>query len=298
MSTISGGLGGYVKGTTSNKLPVNDAYYIFVGQYGGLSDASHKDLTNGAKKFNGGGGNYWTGTSYNSGCGGCGGGASDVRIVQAPNTGQDWSNSASLNSRILVAGGGGGAASWYNTCVGGAGGGLIGYEGAFSGSNGSHSYDSRMTASTGGTQTDGGIGWKWDGSMLNTAAGSFGIGGTSPNVSSKGWRSGGGGGWYGGGSGGPTNGEGCVGSAAGGSSYIAGHPGCKGSDGNKGSKLTINGKDYSFTDRKMIDGNNLLWDGDQTEGSGSETIPVKPSGSSDNNGYCRITLEPSALQPL
>lgn len=116
---IGNGSGGYVSGLVS--LTKEAELYIYVGKQG--NDYNSFSST---YMFNGGGnanrqGNY---------CGSCGGGATDIRIVNG-----NWENATSLNSRIMVAGGGGGG-GWYGGGGGlgsqGSGGGGSGYIGGVS----------------------------------------------------------------------------------------------------------------------------------------------------------------------
>ncbi|MDE5638909.1 MAG: hypothetical protein K2I47_03830, partial [Odoribacter sp.] len=113
----TGGYGGYASG----KLLLNSsvAFYIHVGQLGGISTAT---------TYNGGGGG---GTSNRGwGNGGQGGGATDIRMVNSA-----WNNVTGLRSRIMVAGGGGGGVQYngnghYSAAAnGGAGGGISGGRG-------------------------------------------------------------------------------------------------------------------------------------------------------------------------
>lgn len=176
-----GGNGGKVL-STMNVTP-GQVLYIYVGGVGGQSNTG----------YNGGGGwpllQYWYGSFY--GFGGCGGGATDIRIG-----GQD------LTNRVLVAGGGGGGGSYQ--CPGGAGGGLVG--GAGGGPyNGA-----------GGTQAAGGAGGC--GSVSCGQNGASGTGGYNAFWTSTTYSGSGGGGWYGGGGGG-INFDQNTGGGGGGSSY-------------------------------------------------------------------------------
>ena len=135
-----GGLGGYSKGYIY--LSKNQQLYVYAGCQGGNRNGGYDGKGGG---FNGGGdvglGNGASGFSDGWG----GGGGSDIRTV-----GGQWNNSASLNSRIIVAGGGGG--------VGGAGsnhGGAGGVGGGASGGNGelSSSPNTGDKGGIGGNQT-------------------------------------------------------------------------------------------------------------------------------------------------
>lgn len=158
--------------------------YVYAGGQGTTSIGSNVIMGGG---WNGGG--HGMNNSTGAYCGG-GGGGSDVRTVFDA----DPMNTASLNSRVIVAGGGGGATNNTN-CFGGNGGGTAGLSGG---------YCCGGTQATGGTQTTGG--------NLN---GAFGRGGNA-QAGLVPWIGGGGGGWYGGG----TSTEHSAG--GGGSSYIGG----------------------------------------------------------------------------
>lgn len=175
------GLGGYTTGVL--KISDNRELYIYVGGKGQYA----RICTGG---WNGGG----SANNVNSGSG-SGGGASDVRLVSG-----EWNDTASLYSRIMVAGAGGGGGRY--SAKGGNGGGLSGQDGA---------------GATGGTQISGG-----------TSNGKFGIGADGPTTNyGKGC---GGGGYYGGG----TNaaGNSYYHSGGGGSSFISGMEGCDAIDTN------------------------------------------------------------------
>ena len=107
---VSGGLGGYTKGTIS--LKKGQKLYIYVGEKG--TDASVG--IDSKSSYNGGGLGTWDHSDDESA--GAGGGATDIRLVNG-----DWNNFDSLKSRIMVAGAGGGA-SWQTN--GGYAGGLEG----------------------------------------------------------------------------------------------------------------------------------------------------------------------------
>lgn len=167
-NTSTGGRGGYSVGTlTVTGQNVN--LYVYVG------GAGSKSATASGGGFNGG-----TGTNN---YGGCGGGASDVRL------GTD-----SLYSRLIVAGGGGGAG--HASTIGGAGGGSAGLDGG-AGST---------LPGRGGGQVAGGT------AASSSLYGKFGLGGA--NNSNGG---GAGGGWYGGGHG---NGSGTDSGGGGGSGWV------------------------------------------------------------------------------
>ncbi|EAY18308.1 PE-PGRS protein, putative [Trichomonas vaginalis G3] len=188
---------------TSGLLPIYSprTLYIYLGQKGEWA---------GQATFNGGGkGTVNVTNPENHVSGGSGGGASDLRLTNGP-----WKNFESLKSRIEVAAGGAGT-SFYNDIPidGGAGGVLEGYNGTIR-----YCYQPyKITNSSGGTQTSGGLG-----SNSSGINGGFGYGG---DCGSGHHGSGGGGGYYGGGSGGFVS---CrVTSGSGGSSYISGFDGCR-----------------------------------------------------------------------
>jgi Bacterial Ig domain/Glycine rich protein len=180
----SGGLGAQVSGDLT--VTPGQTLYVNVGgaptNVAGICGGS---LTCGGG-FNGGG------SSRN---GGGGGGASDVRTVATPSSGDQ---SASLNSRLIVAGGGGGRGATFPQCPfnpsssGGAGG--------DAGSNGDDSDPcGTLAGGTGGKAGSlsaggaGGSGTFGDGQSGSLGRGGNGGGGTG---------GGGGGGYYGGGGGG------------------------------------------------------------------------------------------------
>lgn len=278
--TIAGGLGAYVKG---NIVMPKSTLYVYVGEQGG-DNVKNANLT-----FNGGGGCYWfkDGTHENDYRKGRGGGSTDIRYTK--HTGTDgWSGSTSLNTRIIVAGGGGGASNWttansLNSLKGGAAGGLKGYAGVTYDAGANVTY----TNAQGGTQSAGGAGW-YTATESNSNPGGFGYGGTGTNTYSNGggFVAGGGSGWYGGGSGGVR--PSVVGSAAGGSSFISGHPGCS----------SISGYTFTSDTTTMIDGQGKSWTtSSQTTGGTVAQMP-NPSGGyyasgvgRSGNGYAKITSQ-------
>ena len=210
--------------------------------------------------------------------GGGGGGSTDIRISNT--TGLSiWNETASLISRIMVAGGGGGGvfySSDYKGC-GGSGGGLIG----------NNSCSGAGQSGTGGTQISGGYRTGYPTQNL----GSFGYG-TTPTTHTNG-AGGGGSGWYGGGAG--YN----IGGGGGGSSYISGHAGCIGID-SSGNPLTdtystladsISYTGYKFTNTQMIDGNGYPWTTVKSSSSSGMPSPISSSTQTgqSGNGYARIT---------
>jgi hypothetical protein len=150
-----GGNGGYSTGVVT--LNAGEKLYVYVGGSGRTGGTSGG--------CNGGGSR----SSYYGG-----GGATDIRLSNGA-----WNLSASLYSRIIVAGGGG--SDGATNRAGGFGGGLTGE----SRSNG------LGTGGGGATQSAGGSGG-------NSNSGTFGIGGTGL-YRSNGYGGAGGGGWYGGG---------------------------------------------------------------------------------------------------
>ena len=166
----TGGKGAYVKGEI--ELNKGTQLYFFVGEYPEYQSGSCY-TSNPNSSFNG----------LNIGSCAGGGGATDVRLVKTEN----WYDSSSLASRIIVAGAGGGAA--YGTGSGGAGGELNGVAGTGTGSN------QNYYAGAGGSQ------------LQNV----FGKGSSATTISGSGY--------YGGFAG-------YGGNAGGGSSYISGFLGC------------------------------------------------------------------------
>ena len=161
----SGGFGGEVTGEFTSRP---GKVFVTVGREGGFGNAA-------VGGFNGGGA---SGSGYF--LEGSGGGASDIRLTQDPET------------RIVVAGGGGGRGSGPNS-KGGAGGGLIGGSGSANGEFGG----------TGGTQSEGGFGANAAFSTSVGTAGELFFGGQGGSTSAEGWGGGGGGGggYFGGGGG-------------------------------------------------------------------------------------------------
>ena len=181
-SSPSGGYGGQVQAT----IPASSGEVLNINVGGaGESENFSTDLTGG---FNGGGNAIYSGSPYVYG-NGAGGGASDIRF-----------GGTALSNRIIVAGGGGGAGATgcYGTPLyGGAGGGLTGGNGQPDG----RCYPAEQSGS-GGTQSAGGAGGRWDVSFGDAQDGSLGNGGNSndENLEPDG-GGGGGGGYYGGGGG-------------------------------------------------------------------------------------------------
>ena len=283
--SVAGAKGGYVSGTIS--LSLGATLYAYVGN----KPSAANSYNTAAYYYTSNGTNYYqTGVVLFNGGGAatirsiestCGGGATDIRTIKH-SASDGWGGSASLNSRVMVAGAGGGgqahSTSDRNATAGGPGGGLIGYNGTASTSLPDPT--GRGTYPTGGTQTSGGVRDKhpqWTGHD-----GGFGFGGQGEYSH---YGGGGGSGYYGGGGGGSGQ---YISAGAGGSSFISGHPGC----------ATITG--YTFTSTKMIDGKGLLWTtAGQTTGGSAERMPTTSGGLEPLNtghagdGYARITYLPN-----
>ena len=236
----TGGKGAYTSGKI--ELTKNEIFYIYVGQNSPFISGNCYTWNDNAA-FN------------SSNVGGCatGGGATDMRIKR----GEDWSNTVSLASRIIVAAGGGGAI--YGNGNGGAGGGLKGQDGT--GTN--TSYNGAVVGK-GGTQTQ-------------YLFGKFLYGGTTY----------GGSGYY-------TGSSGQAGNAGGGSSFISGYKGCiaitaeddttpicveENDPEDQDISCSYHYSGYKFTDGVMIAGNESMTDPNGTTVTGHS-----------GNGYARITL--------
>ena len=268
-----GGKGGYVSGSIDYE--VNTSLYIYVGAEGAQNGSG--------MSFNGGGYGRWR-EGDNSGSGG---GATDARLIQ--HTGSDgWSGNASLHSRIIVAGGGGGGVYWTaygnDISTGANAGGTQGSDGVIVAAK-NFSPSNTPSVARGGSQTGGGAGGT-GGMYAGGLSGGLGYGG-STNTDYRNASGGGGGGYYGGGSGG--EGGYCMGTGAGGSSFISGMAGCNGWDNQqnahagsgKPTKILIGGsyKTFTFGSCVMIDGSHSM---SKPDGSGNET-------GHSGNGYARIT---------
>lgn len=268
------GRGSYAAGDI--ELSANDVLYVYIGQQGPTS-------TSGA--WNGGG------IHGNHSRQGCGGGGTDVRLVNTSAT-NVWKEFASLKSRIIVAAGGGGCddgSTWSNSTPHGGG---------VEGINIPWSHVNCIMYNT--TQTQGGYIIYNNSDTFNR--GRFGCG----NQSSSGYRAGGGGGYYGGG-------ESDWGSM-GGTCYISGHRGCIAVTESATESYASSGASqiayrtdadaidrsthYSgkkFTNTKMIDGAGYPWT--STQGTSYEQMPSSSSINAKyaegvghiGNGYCRIT---------
>ena len=252
-----GGLGGYTYGEIN--LMEGDKLYVFVGGKG----ANAVKKGDAAGGWNGGG----NGTSDHSDdeSAGAGGGATDIRLVptSSPNI---WNETASLVSRIMVAGGGGGSAYGAR---GGHAGGLTGGKAYYAGS---------------ATQTSGNA---------------FGVGGNGIYTNTNVEVGGGGGGYYGAYA--KSSGTKDVYKAAGGggSSYISGYEGSVAiissesitprydsqnaicADGTTDVTCSYHYSGVKFDNPVMISGNNLMPNYTNTD---------RVTGNS-NNGYAKITLQ-------
>jgi hypothetical protein len=196
---ITGGLGGYTKGTLT--VSPGDQLAVYVGGQGQdrLGDHPYATCEEVPGGWNGGG---FTRTRGN---GTPGGGASDVRTV-----GGAWDGASSLASRLIVAGGGGGGG--WTFAQGGAGGGSTAVDGVAAGADGTQS-NRAGTGGQGGSSV-GGAGGTLGGTCItpDLRAGRLGIGGAASGSSAGGGA--GGGGYYGGGGGGFGD------AGGGGSSYL------------------------------------------------------------------------------
>ena len=193
----SGGMGGYTSGVI--KLVKTTQLYIYIGGKGIINNDPQSSSEGG---YNGGEsgapGRYYSNKQRLNG--GSGGGATDVRTEPGA-----WSNSLSLNSRILVAGGGGGSCG-NDWSKGGSGGGLEGGS-----SNLTTTNLCQGTSSLGGSQNNGELGKGQDAYVA-----------TNNTICMYEGNGGGGGGYTGG-----FSKQGDLNTAGGGgSSFIAGYNGC------------------------------------------------------------------------
>lgn len=233
--------GGYVKGTAA--LTSGQTLYVYVG--------SNIHCGSLCSTFNGGYNNVSTGTP--------GLGATDIRLTSGA-----WDDTASLRSRVMIAGGAGRPGGLVAAAKVGHGGGLNGYDGD----------------GTGGTQSSGG-----------TPDGAFGVGGSA---------AGGGGGYYGGGGGTWANGGGGGGSsyisghtgavAITSASNQAPKAGCATGTTNNACSIHYSGR--TFTNTLMIDGAGYRW----TNTKGALQAMPNPAGGNYasgrghfGSGYARIT---------
>ncbi len=185
-----GGKGSYTRGEI--ELFADDELFLFVGEGGKRKNNIYTITT---ESFNGGGSYICKDIRYT------GGGATDIRVKGPTSSENEWSDTVSLQSRIMVAAGGGAAgqsSSDNNPTIAGGPGGTL----TSKGGNGS-------SKGNGASQTTGyGLGVGESYGAISTACGA--------NNGSAG-----GGGYYGGyASKSPGS------SGAGGSSYISGFTGC------------------------------------------------------------------------
>ena len=238
------GRGAYVSGVI--KLRFRKTFYVYVGQEGSYDEAS----------FNGIPGKP---TGY------LGGGATDFRLK----SGENWNDTESLKSRIMVAGAGGG-----NDCLPAGDGGT--FEGLSPLNNGSVSINP-----TPGTQISGGTAGKFHNRPI-ACDGGFGFGGSGDYDEESETRydagGGGGGGYYGGG------GVSGFGGGGGGSSFVSGHIGCNAIKGDiddiQPSGQSIHFSQLYFESSHMI--------------SGNDTMPSPRSSNLQTgnigNGFAKITI--------
>ena len=244
------GLGGYTAGTLF--VPKPTKFYVYIGNVGFFNAV--KEMKNDISCI------------YSPP-----GGATDVRL----NYSEDWWDSYSLISRIMVSAGGGGA-EWAAS-IGGNGGGLTGGESISAKSDlGSQVFSDRCP---GATQTSGSECISFG--SHSAATGEFGSAGKTEPIQYNGiedYGAFGGGGYYGG----TSYPYGFAGS--GGSSFISGYEGCKAV---KEQSETIEPTDTSyhysgfvFTNTKMIIGNETM------------PLPTSPTeeGIHSSEGAFRITL--------
>ena len=279
-SLVTSGNGGYTSGYIN--LSAKDNLYFYIGQKGCMQSLASDPMS---ASFNGGS----VGVAHSNGLMACGGGSTDVRLVDGV-----WNDFNSLKSRIMVAAGGGGGVDYVTytyhdnvSYVGGSSaGGLVGYNGKncdtrqYYNNTGS-SYPGIHPESTGGSQT---------GAGTTVYKGFFGYGGRS-----GGSAPGAGGGYYGG-EGGYDTGW-FTSAGAGGSSFISWHDGCDAiTEGSTSSNIVHTGQsihysDYVFTNAVMIDGNGYKW----TDKVGTSVVGMPTfDGSSTmtgnkGDGYAKIT---------
>ena len=243
------GLGGYTSGKLF--LDKHTRFYLYIGTQGFYNAV--KDLKVDIVK------------------GSLPGGATDVRMNYSDN----WWDSYSLISRIMVSAGGGGTE--WSASIGGNGGGLIGGE-SISAKNylGSEVYEDHCP---GATQTSGSKCPEFDhsNSEIHAFKGEFGSGGLANPINGD-FCAFGGGGYYGG-----TSYEYSF-AGSGGSSFISGHEGCKSvkeqTEVIEHTNTSYHYSGFVFTNTEMI--------------SGNETMPLPTSsteeGIYDGSGAFRITL--------
>ena len=267
------GRGGYVNGSIIFAKDKN--LYIYVGSMGTPQAVNGSTYKNGYVANTGG----YNGGGNTSNAGGGGGGSTDIRLY----SNGTWSDTSSLNSRIMVAGGGGGMNYWQTQSKGGDAGGLTGLTFYVRGSN--------TLSNTGGEQERGG---QQTGSNNNLPGenGSFGYGGS-------GYFGAGGGGWYGGSGGNdhPYNGaSGAEIAGGGGSSFVSGFSGCKAKSGyvsdTNVSVVKYEENTYTFSTPEIWDGAGYKWNSSApTSTRGFDS----PTGLTENghigDGYAKITSQ-------
>ena len=246
------GLGGYTSGTLF--VPKPTTFYVYIGNVGFFNAVKY------AK-------------SYNYGV--LPGGATDVRLTYSEN----WWDSKSLISRIMVAAGGGGAE--WPASIGGNGGGLTGGESiSAKDPTGSSVFSAHCP---GATQTSGSEcpTLTFNNVQSPSVQGEFGSAGkTEPYIGygKEDYGGFGGGGYYGG-----TSYQLSF-AGSGGSSFISGHEGCKAvkeqTEFIEHTNTSYHYSGFIFTNTKMI--------------SGNETMPLPNSrteeGIHTGTGAFRITL--------
>ena len=234
------GLGAYVCGSIVIKSTT--IFYVYIGATGRFN--SQKEPINGF----------------------FGGGATDVRL----NASENWFDTKSLISRIMVAAGGGGS-EWTNA-LGGNGGGLQGGESRSVNLDGIYFDDTCLGANQiGGHECPTYPSHKGN---CNAYKGGFGFAGTAIGASDQGGQ--GGGGYYGGTS------YPVAFSGSGGSSFISGHDGCNSVENDY---ITIKHTGHSFHYSGLIFANSKMIDGNQT-------MPLKNNQFgiwNQENGMFRIT---------
>ena len=245
------GLGAYTSGTIF--LSKSTTFYIYIGTTG-LFNAVNKNIEE-------------TESSY-----GVPGAATDVRL----NYSNEWFNTQSLLSRIMVAAGGGGA-EWAGS-IGGNGGEIEG--GESTSSKDPDSYEAHEDKCAGATQTSGSTcpSYQWGSSPeYNAAPGTFGISGIPDLSNCESYGGIGGSGYYGG-----TSYDYAY-AGSGGSSFVSGHKQCnavKDSETIQHSGDSVHYSGYVFNDPLMIRGNTTMPD------------PNDPTheGKYSGTGAFRITL--------
>ena len=240
------GFGGYTSGTVF--VPKLTTFYVFIGTIGAF---------NGVK-------------SYSSAHSAISGGATDVRL----NISENWWDTESLLSRIMVAAGGGG--SEWTSSIGGHGGGLQG--GSSVSATSEYDIETYPYPCKGATQTYSST--CNENPELESKTGDFGFAlpCSRPMEYGNDYGGFGGGGYYGGTS------YAYAYAGSGGSSFISGYPGCKAVKNNKD---TIEHEDHPihysgfvFSKPEMISGNKTM------------PLPSSPTekGIHSSAGAFRITL--------